>query len=143
MSDGLAVAALVRKRAELAGEVRATEERLAQARADLVHLDAAIRLLDPSIEPEAVEARRPRQGGGWFSQGELPRTILDILRAAPEPLTVREIASAVMERRGLDPEDRATASTVERRAHRTLSRRAALVERVALGPRAVGWKVRA
>ena len=47
----IATAALIRKRAELAGEVEALDARLAQLRADLVHLDAAIRIMCPDAEP--------------------------------------------------------------------------------------------
>ena len=141
MADELAVAALVRKRAELAGEVGELDERLSQARADLVHLDAVLRLLAPAFNPEDIAPKKQIQRRGWFSEGELPRTVLDILRAAPEPLTVREVAAVVMERRGFDAGDRTTAWTVERGVERTLKRRAAVVEKVALGPRAVGWRI--
>ena len=137
----LAVAALIRKRAELAGEIAVAEIRLGQARADLLHLDAVIRLFNPSFKPEAIPPKEPRRQDGWFSEGELPRTVLDILRTVPEPLNVREIAVVVMERRGLDTGDRATLATVERRVHRALSRRRSMVERVSLGPRAVGWRI--
>jgi hypothetical protein len=47
MTD-LAVSALVRRHAELAGEIEAAEARLDQLRADLVHLHAAIRIMDPA-----------------------------------------------------------------------------------------------
>jgi hypothetical protein len=53
MTD-LAVAALIRKRAELAGEIEAALAKVARQRAELVHLDAVIRLLDPAAEPEAI-----------------------------------------------------------------------------------------
>ena len=43
MTD-LAVSALIRKRAELAGEQEQLRERLDALRQDLVHLDATIRL---------------------------------------------------------------------------------------------------
>jgi hypothetical protein len=46
MTD-LALAALVRKRAELAGEVEARLAEVDRLRVDLLHLDAAIRILCP------------------------------------------------------------------------------------------------
>jgi hypothetical protein len=46
MSD-LAVSALVRKRAEIAGEIEAKLAEVDRLRADLAHLDAAIRIVCP------------------------------------------------------------------------------------------------
>jgi hypothetical protein len=101
MTD-LALAALSRKRAELAGEI---EARLAEAdrlRADLVHLDAAIRILCPEAEPELIRPKRPsRRGCDWFGRGELGRLVLDALRDAAEPLGSTALAGAVMERKGM------------------------------------------
>ena len=51
MTD-FAISALSRKRAELAGEIIARAAALDQLRADLAHLDAAIRIMCPDAEPE-------------------------------------------------------------------------------------------
>ena len=70
----IATAALIRKRAELAGEALALDARLAQLRADLVHLDAAIRIMCPEAEPELIRPRKPsRKGCDWFGRQELVR----------------------------------------------------------------------
>jgi hypothetical protein len=42
------------KRAEMAGEIDAAERRADQLRADLIHIDAVLRLFDP----EAIPAKR-------------------------------------------------------------------------------------
>jgi hypothetical protein len=140
MTD-LAVAALARKRAELAGEIRLAEERLDQLRADVLHLDAAIRIIDPGYHVDAIVPRVRRQRREWFGNGELLRMVLETLRKAPEPLTAREVAVALMERRGFDATDAATVRLVEKRVDATVRRREGLVERVVYGPRSVGWKV--
>ena len=57
MTD-LALSALIRKRAELAGEIEATSAQLAQMRANLVHLDAVLRLLDPDAVPAEIAPKR-------------------------------------------------------------------------------------
>jgi hypothetical protein len=142
MALPLAVSALIDKRADLAGDIRSLEQQLYQARANLVHLDATIRLLEPTFKPDVIAPKSKRQRAGWFSEGDLPRTILDIPRTAPEPLTSREVALAVMERRGFSPDDETTLATVESRVNGALRRRRGVVEKVALGPRAVGWKVK-
>jgi hypothetical protein len=107
-----------------------------------VHLDATTRLLEPTFKTEEITPKSKRARAGWFSEGDLPRTILDILRTAPEPLSSREVALAVMERRRFSPDDQTTLATVESRVNGALQRRRGVVEKAALGPRAVGWKVR-
>src|SRR3954449_1276867 len=59
----IATAALIRKRAELSGEAEALDARLGQLRADLVHLDAAIRILCPDAAPELIRPRKPSRTG--------------------------------------------------------------------------------
>jgi hypothetical protein len=138
---GLAV--LTRKRAELAGEVRLAEERLEQLRADVLHLGASIRIVDPSYHADAIVPKVRRQRRGWFGNGELLRMVLETLRRAPEPLTAREAAVALIGRKGFDATDAATVRLVEKRVDATVRRREGLVERVVYGPRSVGWRVAA
>jgi hypothetical protein len=141
----LALAALVRKRAELAGEIEAAQDRIAELRAALVHLDATIRLLCPDAEPELVKPKKPsRKDCDWFGRGELGRLALDALRDAEEPLGSLRLARAVMERKGMEPGDLATLRRVKNMLNGVLQRREGrLVERVVCGPRSVGWKIAA
>ena len=139
--DGLALAALARKRAELAGELRELEARTDQLRSDLLHMDAAIRLVEPGFVVEAIAPKAKRRTG-WFGNGELVRMVFESLRKAPDTLTTREVALAVMGRKGFDVGDVPTVRLVEKRVDATLRRRGALVERVVYGPRSVGWRVR-
>ena len=81
-----------------------------------------------------------RQRREWFGNGELLRMVLETLRKAPEPLTAREIAVALMGRKGFDASDAATVRLVEKRVDATVRRREGLVERVVYGPRSVGWR---
>ena len=55
----IATAALIRKRAELAGEIEARAAALGQLRAGLAHLDAATRIMCPVAEPELIRPRKP------------------------------------------------------------------------------------
>ena len=52
MAESHVVSALVRKRAEIAGLIARTERQLGQFRADLVHLDATLRLFAPESGAE-------------------------------------------------------------------------------------------
>jgi hypothetical protein len=86
MATDPAVSALSRKRAELAGEAQALERQLDRLRADLAHLDAAIRILCPEARPELIKPKVPgRRGCDWFGRGELGRMVLDTLWQSTAP----------------------------------------------------------
>src|SRR4051794_24316572 len=99
--DTFAISALARKRVEVAAEIVEREQALDQLRADLAHLDGALRLLEPAYKPGAIRPkRRNTKHGRLFVMGELGRLCLDVLRAAAEPLSTMEIARAVMRTAG-------------------------------------------
>ena len=134
---------LVRKRAELAGEIQAAEVRLREPRANLAHVDATIRLFDPGYPIAQIAPKKPQpERPVLFERGELGRTILDILRTATEPMTVPRIADAVVVRLGM-AEDRGARKFLESRLKRGIRRQQeqGLVEKVAYGPKAVGWRL--
>jgi hypothetical protein len=142
MSLPLGLGCLVEKRAELTGEIRQLEDRLEQLRSDVLHVDAVIRLMDPAFQPDAIVPKKRRQGRNWFGNGELLRSVLETLRKAPEPMTAKEVALAIMEQRGFDVNDGGTLRLVEKRVFATVLRReGSLVEKVVYGPRAVGWRI--
>ena len=122
MAESHVVSALVEKRAEIAGLIARTEQQLGQFRADLVHLDATIRLFAPGLEPKAIPARKVRRSDGWFEQGELSRRVLDALRRAGEPMRAPDVVRAVMIDKGLDPADRSSFARVQWKVRDTFAR---------------------
>jgi hypothetical protein len=136
---GLAV--LSRTRAELAAELEQLERRARQLRADILHLDAAMAIVDPSRCSADAPRRRVQHRPEWFA--DLGRLCLDVLRGAAEPLTSRQVAVAVMGLAGHDAEDDVAVQIVEHRVHASLTRRVGIVERVALGTHRKGWRVAA
>src|SRR3954453_7621159 len=108
MAEPHVVAALRDKRAELSGAIVDLEKSIGQHRADLLHVDAVLRLFAPEFEPATIPPRAVRRPNSWLKPGELARLVLDVLRTAPAALTVREITGQVMERHGLDPQDTRT-----------------------------------
>lgn len=66
--------------------------------------------------------------------------VLDVLRIAPAPMTVRDITVEVMQRRGLDTTDACTVKQVTMLVHNSFTRQAAnLVERVEDG-KVTAWR---
>jgi hypothetical protein len=142
MAESHVVSALVAKRAEIAGVIARTERQLGQFRADLVHLDATLRLFASGLEPKTIPAKKIRQADLWFEQGELPRRVLDALRRAGEPIRASDLVRAVMIDKGLDPADRTSFARVQWKIRDTLKR---LNKRGLLAPDGVGhgvlWRI--
>ena len=80
------------KRAEVSGIVAYLEKRITQRQAELVHIDAVLRLCAPDVVPEEIAPKAIRKRNDWFNSGELARMVLDVLHIAPAPMTVRDIA---------------------------------------------------
>src|SRR5260370_9990139 len=96
MAELHVIGALRNKRAELAGVVSQLEKQLVQERANLTHLDATMRLFDPSSQPKEIRPKQQRERRAWFRQGECLRLIYDELRDASQPVTTRQLAERIM-----------------------------------------------
>src|SRR3954466_820113 len=122
-----AISRLIAKRAEIAGMIVELEEELNQCRADLTHIDGALRLLSADIDPETISPRQRRyKRTHYFAYNELSRLCMDMLRLAGGPLTAEEITLRIMTAKGLDARDarlRATARVQIGAALTRLSRR--------------------
>lgn len=97
-----AVAALVRLRQEIAFRVNEQERETEKARADLVHIDAVIRMIAPSLDIEAIpeRLRRPRRLE-YFSHGEISRRVFDCLRERGGEIAAIDVVRKAMADKGL------------------------------------------
>jgi hypothetical protein len=107
MENQIAIAALRRKRADLAGELIAAEAAVTKIRADLASIDRTILLFDPDANPSEIKPRRKVERNAWFRQGECARMIYEILRTASAPMTKRQIAERIMADKGIANDGRA------------------------------------
>ncbi len=107
--------ALIAKRAELAGEVTRLRADLRQAHIDLEHIDAAIRIFDPEFDVEGIKPKGPPALYNISFRGEFVRIVLDMMRQAKGPVTTKEIATHIMQGRGLNAEDPALLALFMRR----------------------------
>lgn len=103
MTD-IALEALKRKRAEITGRLALCHAEIGQLSADLEHLDATLRLFAPDFVAESVLPKVFTPPKSWSKRGEMSRAVLSILRVAKGPLSTREIASMVIQQRGLECE---------------------------------------
>lgn len=122
MAESHVVSALVKKRAELAGDIENTHARLRQMVNDLEKLDATLLLFDPSIPIESIKPKAFRPPQDWANRGEMTRIALSILRQATEPLTTRDIALQMLVERALPPEDKRLLALMSKRVGVALRR---------------------
>lgn len=84
------ISGLLTKRADTFGEMMRLRDRLVAIEGDLVAMDRVLGALGYTGDLEAVPPRQMRDAP--FGRGQVMRRILDCLREAGEPLTVRQIA---------------------------------------------------
>jgi hypothetical protein len=105
MADPHVITALVKRRAELAGDIETTQAKLKQMILDLDHLDRTLLMFDPDYRIESIKAKAFRPPEDWSKRGQMTRIILGILRQAAEPLCSRDIAVQLVAERALDQND--------------------------------------
>ncbi|MEJ2377429.1 MAG: hypothetical protein P8Y53_15485 [Pseudolabrys sp.] len=96
---------LVKRRAELAGDIEKVHEALRRMVQDLENLDATILQFDPGFQVEAIRPKAFRPPKDSSNRGEMTRICLSVLRQAAEPLTTRDIALQLFVERALDKDD--------------------------------------
>ncbi|MCW5752661.1 MAG: hypothetical protein KIT81_16115 [Alphaproteobacteria bacterium] len=96
---------LIRKRAELAGMIEATQDALRQHIIDLDNLDATIRLFAPDIDLAEIRPKPLPPRHAAF-KGEVSRVVLEALRHSDRPLTAQELAQRYMAHRGMNTSDK-------------------------------------
>jgi hypothetical protein len=108
MAEIRTVTTLTKKRDEIARSIIAYERKLAQARADLSHVNATLAIFAGGGEPGGhrvyVDLARV------FTYGEIARLCIAELAAGER--TTRELAAALMASKGLDTADRVLAKSV-------------------------------
>src|SRR5579872_107613 len=116
MAEPHVISALVTRRAELTGEIEHSQRHTRKLLEDLEHLDATIRQFDPDYKLEYIKPKGFRPPSDWANRGEMSRAILSMLRQATEPMTTKDVALAVMKRRGLNTADNKLVRKMTKRA---------------------------
>jgi hypothetical protein len=140
MGDTFLISGLREKRSAVAGQIVDLRRQIDKLQADLVHIDAVLKLygLDPAEIPN--KGRMPVRSA-YFGRNELSRRCREMLR---EKGTVRadDVAVQAMKDKGMDPEvDRKTRADFIRRILVSLHdlRKAGMIEKIGHG-RGVRWR---
>jgi len=108
----IAVNALRNMRARIAGEIAMHSCEIDRLRAELVHLDATLRLFDPATEPSDIPAlRRYPRRTKWFAHGEVTRRLYEAFRKEGT-IWPRQVAKQAMAEKGIPETDRKIAQEV-------------------------------
>jgi hypothetical protein len=111
MAESRTIETLEKKRDEILRAIAGYEEKIAQAQADLAHLNATIAIFGASYEGTAT---RPYVNlAGLFKRGEMVAIAKAALADGPQ--NTRQLAGAVLKAKGLDPGDRVLAKAISHR----------------------------
>jgi hypothetical protein len=103
-----AVGFLVQLHADLGGKIEKNREEAKRLAEDMKHVEAVIKLFAPDYNVRGIAVKRRQQTSQWFKRGHLIRAIVDVLKAATGPLTMREITRAVLAGQGIAEPDTAS-----------------------------------
>ena len=139
MSEFHVVSALVQKRSEISGQIAELEKRINRHQADLVHIDAVLRMYGKA-DPEAIRVKDISRRSDWFRPGECRNLVYDLLRDAEAPVLTRVIAEHIMDAKGIDQSDARVVEQIKRSLRETL-RRMDDLEKVPMDG-AMGWGIK-
>src|SRR3954452_20236313 len=131
MAESSTITTLRTKRDQIEGLIAHLEDRIKEARTDLAHVNATLRLFE--MDGGARESVRSYMDlNRMFPRGELRKLCLEALEATQAPMSTREISAYVMTVKGWDEDDKALRRSVTFRIVNTLRvpRRQDRIERV-------------
>ena len=111
MKHKLAIYALVRLHADIAGKIKAARQETKKLKTDLRHVQAVIHLFEPDFNLKSIIPRRRQLRNGYFKRRECLLLALDVLRNSERPMSARQIALTIIERRHIEPCERVIRTT--------------------------------
>jgi hypothetical protein len=136
-----AMYALLRLHADLGGRIKNNRQEAVRLASDMGHVEAVIRMLEPSFDVTSIAARRRYKANPLFRRGEGFRIALGILRAADGPLTTREIAVRMLRGRGVTAPTLKTVRDLVGAVHASLRNNEGKTIESQPGGRAVRWSI--
>ncbi|MBV9220990.1 MAG: hypothetical protein JO366_11725, partial [Methylobacteriaceae bacterium] len=119
-----AVKTLMQIHADYGGKILRNKEEAAKLADDMRHVEAVVRMFDPEFDLRRIAVRRRQQTNPWFKPGTMFRAVLDMLKRAEEPLTVREITRQMLAGQGVDNPEAAAIKSLEGGVRATLNYKA-------------------
>lgn len=120
LPDTQIVAGLLTTRSNMFTEAERLRERLAEIRNDIAAVDRVLGTLGCTTELDEIMPRQ--KAARLFGTSELMRECLSVIRRADGPMSSRDIARALIERRGGDASDKRYLSDMVKRISKALSK---------------------
>ena len=96
-----ALKTLTQLHAELAGKIESNRKSGDKLRAQMMQVEAVMKLLDPEVNLRIIAPKRRVLGNPWFKRGTLLyRSALDVLRTAQGPLAASDMVKAMLATKG-------------------------------------------
>ena len=143
MADTHVISALVKKRAELRGDIIHYKQLIATLDKDLQTIDATIKIFDvdydiSSIKPVIKSRNR------FFNNGEAKVLVLEVLKNSEEPISTDKIADIIAIKRNLSFENKTDKSNFQKSILLALNTCLSnnLVEKVSKDGLSIVWKIK-
>ena len=102
MAESHVVSGLVSKRSEVAGQIASHQSEIQRLQHALSHIDGTIKLFSPEYDQRTVKSKRTNTRNQYFAQGEAQRMTLDLMRQTQTAMCSRDIADALLPRKGIE-----------------------------------------
>ncbi|EKF17624.1 hypothetical protein [Nitratireductor pacificus] len=120
MENDVVIHGLLRRRSEIAGEILHLDGQVEKLRADLKHLDAALKVMG-YVNEDAFPVRKACTSG-LFHRKELGRLVVGHLRSSTDGLQARDIALAISRDKGWETDDQRFQKALTDKVSRALSK---------------------
>ena len=123
MDNEHVISGLIRKHAEIEGEIMALNKKLRALSEQKAAIALSLKTFDPNYNHRLLPPIRPKSKSRIFPHGTFARGILEVMRDDSCPLTVREITNQLLAKYGIELSDTADVNFVLEKVRKDLHRR--------------------
>ena len=123
MDNEHVISGLIRKHAEIEGEIMALNKKLRSLSEQKAAIALSLKTFDPNYNHRLLPPIRPKSKSRIFPHGTFARGILEVMRDDSCPLTVREITNQLLAKYGIELSDTADVNFVLEKVRKDLHRR--------------------
>jgi hypothetical protein len=123
MDNEHVISGLIRKHAEIEGEIMALNKKLRALSEQKAAIALSLKTFDPNYNHRLLPPIRPKSKSRIFPHGTFARGVLEVMRDASCPLTVREITNRLLAKYGIELSDTADVNFVLEKVRKDLHRR--------------------
>ena len=123
MDNEHVISGLIRKHAEIEGEIMALNKKLRSLSEQKAAIALSLKTFDPNYKHRLLPPIRPKSKSRIFPHGTFARGILEVMRDDSCALTVREITNQLLAKYGIELSDTADVNFVLEKVRKDLHRR--------------------